>query len=122
MGGEFTERRTDLHVAVYLDDFVFGAKSRAQLQEGLVKVEEICKELGVVFSDSRESGSTQRAEYLGLMWDTERKTVSMDGERRRQHRREVSNLLRHASRRRCGRSLLGGCCFRGRQWSLESGI
>ena len=104
-------RKTGLQVAAYLDDFMIGADTRRQLEVGLEQIRNLCRELGVVLAEEKGSGVTQRAEYLGFVWDTAAKTIGVSKERMKQCRREVNNLLRHGQTRKVWRKLIGRLLF-----------
>lgn len=103
--------KTGLYVAVYLDDSMVGANTKRELEVGLEQIRDLCEELGVVLSEEKGSGVTQRAEYLGFIWDAAAKTIGVSKERRKQYRREVNNLLRHGQTRKVWRKLIGRLLF-----------
>lgn len=104
-------KRFHLHVAVYIDDFLVGASSRKELEEGLKKIKELFDKLGVVISTGKEIQPARRVEFIGLVWDAERKVVAVPRERRAEYRRAVKNLLRHAQRRETWRRTIGKLGF-----------
>lgn len=83
----------------------------SQDEEGIGGWARANKELGVVLSEEKGSGVTQRAEYLGFVWDASTKTIGVSKERRKQYGREVKNLLRHAQTRKVWRKLIGRLLF-----------
>lgn len=103
--------RFGLEAAVYIDDFLLGASSREELEEGLVRVKAFFRELGVVVSEEKEVRPATRVEYIGFVWDAAAKTVGVPDERRREYRRAVRNLLRHAQSRATWRRVIGKLGF-----------
>ena len=104
-------RRFHLEVAVYIDDFLLGAASRVELEDGLRKVKAFFEELGVVVSTKKEVCPARKVEFIGFTWDAARKVVGVPKARRAEYRRAVHNLLRHAQSRATWRRLVGKLIF-----------
>lgn len=105
--------KTNLRVAVYIDDFLLGAQSREELRKGIRKVRCLFERLGVVVSEDKEVGPATRVPFLGFEWDAEFKTVSVPQSRRAEYRRAVANLLRHPQSQAVWRSTIGKLLFLG---------
>lgn len=103
--------RFGFEAAVYIDDFLLGASSREELEEGLVRVKAFFRELGVVVSEEKEVRPATRVEYIGFVWDAAAKTVGVPDKRRREYRRAVRNLLRHAQSKGVWRRVIGKLGF-----------
>ena len=104
-------KRFGLGVAVYIDDFLLGAKSREELEEGIQRVKEFFETLGVVISEKKEVSPAQKVEFIGFTWDARRKTIGVPKERRREYKRAVANLLRHGQTRRVWTRVIGKLGF-----------
>ena len=104
-------KRFRLNVAVYVDDFMIGAPTKEQLEEGLRKIKELFNTLGVRLSEKTSQEPAQKVEFLGFTWDAQLKEVSVTPEKRKQYRREVRNLLRHAQSKQCWQKLVGKLIF-----------
>ena len=104
-------KRFHLNVAVYVDDFMVGASTKEQLEEGLRRIKDLFDTLGVCLSEKTSQKPAQRVEFLGFTWDAQLKEVSVTPEKRRQYRREVRNLLRHAQSTQCWKRLVGKLLF-----------
>lgn len=87
-------KRTGLHIAVYIDDFLVGSDTKEQLESGLNTIRELFRDLGIVLSEKKEIVVAEQVEYLGFLWSAGRKAVGITEERRRQYRRIIKNLLR----------------------------
>lgn len=109
--GREIRRRFGLQVAVYIDDFLLGAASRLELEEGIQKVKEFFEILGVVISTKKEVLPARTVEFIGFDWDAEHKAVRVPEKRRREYRRAVKNLLRHAQTRATWRRVIGKLGF-----------
>lgn len=103
--------RFGLEVAVYIDDFLIGAKTKEELESGIGKVKQFFSELGVVISTKKEVQTTNKVEFIGFTWDAHNKTVGVPKERRREYRRAVKNLLRHPQSRTTWRRVIGKLGF-----------
>lgn len=104
-------RRFGLQVAVYIDDFLLGAQTREELEEGIRRTKSLFERLGVIVSAKKEVEPTQRAEFIGFVWDAEAKTVGVPTERRAEYRRAVKNLLRCPQTRATWRRVIGKLGF-----------
>lgn len=104
-------KRFHLNVAVYVDDFIIGASTKEELEEGLRRVKDLFGTLGVCLSEKTSHEPAQIVEFLGFTWNALTKEVSVTQEKRRQYRREVKNLLRHAQGRQCWMKLVGKLIF-----------
>lgn len=104
-------RRFGLQVAVYIDDFLVGAASKEELEKGLQRVKDLFSRLGVVISTEKEVQPARRVEFIGYLWDAERKVVAVPRERRAEYRRAVKNLLRHPQSRDTWRRVVGKLGF-----------
>lgn len=87
-------QKTGLEVAVYIDDFLVGGRTKEEVEDGLNVIRSLFKELGVTLSTKKPATVAREVEFLGFLWSAERKTVGLTGERRKQYRRVVQNLLR----------------------------
>lgn len=87
-------RKTDLQVAVYIDDFLVGGSSKEAMEQGLVEIRRLLDELGVVLSTKKPITIEKEVEFLGFLWSAEKKSVGLTEERRREYRRVIKNLLR----------------------------
>lgn len=103
--------RFKLEVAVYIDDFLLGARTKEGLEEGLRGVKSLFEELGVVVSTEKEVAPATKVEFIGFTWDASRKVVGVPAERRREYRRAVKNLLRHPQTRNTWRRVIGKLGF-----------
>ena len=103
--------RFGLEVAVYIDDFLIGAKTKEVLESGIEKVKQLFSELGVIISQKKEVQAANKVEFIGFMWDAQNKTVGVPKERRREYRRAVKNLLRHPQSRATWRRVIGKLGF-----------
>lgn len=104
-------RRFGLQVAVYIDDFLIGAASREELERGLQQVKDLFSRLGVVVATEKEVQPSKSVEFIGYLWDAERKVVAVPRERRAEYRRAVKNLLRHPQSRDTWRRVVGKLGF-----------
>ena len=96
-------RKTGLHIAVYIDDFIVGAASKDKLEEGLKVLRELFAELGVVLSEKKTSVIAREAEFLGFHWSATDKTVGIAEDKRKEYMRALKNLLRSPQPvHRCG--------------------
>lgn len=103
--------RFHLEVAVYIDDFLLGAASKVELEDGIRKVKAFFEELGVVVSSKKEVCPARKVEFIGFTWDAARKVVGVPRARRAEYRRAVHNLLRHAQSKATWRRLVGKLVF-----------
>lgn len=87
-------RRTGLHVAVYIDDFIVGSETKEKLEEGLVVLRSLFKDLGVVLSEEKSSSVSKEVEFLGFQWSAATKTIKVTEDRRKEYRRALKNLAR----------------------------
>ena len=104
-------KRFGLQVAVYVDDFLLGAQSEEELLTGLRKVKNFFEKLGVIISEKTSQIPAREVEFLGFLWNAERKEISVTKERCREYRRRVSNLLRHPQSPQTWRKLVGKLLF-----------
>lgn len=104
-------KRFHLETAVYIDDFLLGAETREELDEGLRKVKTLFEDLGVVISTKKEIRPAQEVEFIGFVWDAARKRVKVPEQRRREYQRAVKNLLRHPQSRATWRRVIGKLVF-----------
>lgn len=104
-------RRFKLEVAVYIDDFLLGAATKEKLEEGVKEVKGFFAELGVVISEKKEIKPAQEVEFIGFVWNSARKTVGVTKEKRKEYRRAVKNLLRHAQSRSTWKRIIGKLGF-----------
>ena len=100
-----------LNVAVYVDDFMLGAESNEVLMSGLVRVRELFQRLGVVLSPKTEQVPREEVEFLGLVWNSKEKTVSISTERRREYRKRIKNLLRGPQLKKTWEQAIGKLLF-----------
>lgn len=100
-----------LHAAVYIDDFLIGAKDKETLEAGLVKVKELFGRLGVILSPKTSHIPRAEVEYLGFVWNADKKTVSITSERRKEYRRKIKNLLRTGQSRKVWLQTIGKLLF-----------
>lgn len=87
-------KRTRLAVAVYIDDFLIGGKTREGMEKGLQQIKDLFNELGVVLSTKKPIVIKKQAEFLGFLWSAEEKTIGVTEERRKEYKRMIMNLLR----------------------------
>ena len=88
-------KRFNLHVAVYVDDFLLGGDSKEELPRGIESVKRFFNRLVVVLSPKTSQEPSQKVKFLGFLWDAASKEISVTPSRRKEYRREVKNLLRH---------------------------
>ena len=86
--------KTGLSVAVYIDDFLVGGPTKEAMEKGLMEIRRLFEELGVVLSTKKPIVIAREVEFLGFLWSSEKKTVGLTEERRREYRRVIKNLLR----------------------------
>lgn len=98
-------------MAIYIDDFLLGAASKRELEEGIEKVKELFKILGVVISTKKRIILARVVEFIYFEWDAEHKMVRVPKERRREYRRAVKNLLRHPQTRATWKRIIGKLGF-----------
>lgn len=104
-------KKTGLNTAVYIDDFLLGAKTEHELEKGVQQVRDLFGRLGVKLSEKTEQIPQKRVEYLGLVWDAGQKTVGISETRRREYRRRIKNLLRCPQTKRVWQQLVGKLLF-----------
>ena len=103
--------KTGLKVVVYIDDFLLGGQSEEEVKRGMQEIKKLFIQLGVKTSLDKEVGPARKIPFLGFEWDAGSKTVSVPLERRKEYRRGVRNLLRHAQRRAVWRTVIGKLLF-----------
>lgn len=109
--GREIRKRFGLFTAVYIDDFLLGARTKEELESGLARVKDFFKRLGVVLSEKTEHTPRRQVEYLGFVWDAAKKEVGITAQRRREYLRRVKNLLRCPQSRRTWQQLVGKLLF-----------
>ncbi len=87
-------RKTNLDVAVYIDDFLIGAPTKEALERGLEIIKKLFGELGVILSTKKPIKMAEEVEFLGFLWSGKNKTIGLTEERRREYPRVVKNLPR----------------------------
>lgn len=103
--------RFKLRVAVYVDDFLLGGDTREELAAGMEKVKDFFSQLGVILSPKTSQDPSQCIEFLGFLWNSATKEISVTPSRRREYRREVKNLLRHPQSLAVWRKVIGKLLF-----------
>ena len=104
-------RRLGLQVAVYIDDFLLGAGSREELENGIREVKSLFSRLGVVISSKKEVLPAHEVEFIGFRWNALTKRVGVPRERRAEYRRAIKNHLRHPQTRDTWRRVIGKLGF-----------
>lgn len=104
-------KRFHLNVGVYIDDFIIGSSTRQQLEQGLKGIKTFFKRLGVCLSEKTSHEPSQAVEFIGFWWDAATKEVSVTKEKRKQYRRQIKNLLRHAQSKQCWKKVIGKLIF-----------
>ena len=100
-----------LQVAVYIDDFLLGGRTKEELEKGIDAVKCLFEELGVRISAEKEVQPAKEVEFLGFVWNSQKKTVAVPKERRREYRRGVMNLIRCPQSRATWRRVIGKLGF-----------
>lgn len=104
-------KRFGLNVAVYVDDFLIGAGSEEELVIGIQKVRDFFGKLGVLISEKTSQLPSREVEFLGFLWNAEKKMISVTKERCKEYRRRVANLLRHPQSPQTWRKIVGKLLF-----------
>ena len=104
-------KKTGLKVAIYIDDFLLGSQTKEEMERGLVVVQELFQELGVTLSEKKQISIEREVEFLGFLWSSEKKTIRLTKERRREYIRAVKNLLRTSQPVKRWRTVIGKLIF-----------
>lgn len=95
-----------LYAAIFVDDLIGCSASKADAEAALARALAICKFIGLPVSTEKIIHPTQRAKYLGCIYDTRTGNVSVPADKIRQAASDIDDL---GQQRICPRALLSVC-------------
>lgn len=104
-------KRTGAQVAVYIDDFLIGGKTKRELKNTIQEVERLFKFLGVRLSEKTSREPARKVEFLGFYWNSKEKTISVTKDRAKEYRKRIKCLLKGKSKKKEWLSAIGKLVF-----------